>query len=89
MSVIRPVTDLQNDFAEISKIVHEDDRPVYLTKDGYGDMVVMSMKSYESMRFENVVFAKLSEAERAAELTDERFSSDEVLAAMKDAIGNV
>ncbi len=44
---IRPVSDLRNNFAEISRLVHETGEPVYLTKNGYGDMVVMSVDKYE------------------------------------------
>ena len=67
-------------------MVHETGQPVFLTKNGYGDMVVMSMESYENMEFENEVYHKLKEAEQEAELTDQRFSSKEVLAAMRQAI---
>ena len=42
MNMIRPVSDLRNNFAEISKTVHETAQPVFLTKNGYGDMVVLS-----------------------------------------------
>lgn len=37
MNMIRPVSDLRNNFAEISKTVHETAQPVFLTKNGYGD----------------------------------------------------
>lgn len=47
MPHIRQVSDLRNNFADISKIVHETKEPVYLTKNGYGDMVVMSMAAFE------------------------------------------
>lgn len=47
MPHIRPVSDLRNNFADISKIVHETAEPVFLTKNGYGDMVVMSIEAYE------------------------------------------
>jgi len=47
MPQIRPVSDLRNIFADISRIVHETSEPVFLTKNGYGDMVVMSMEAYE------------------------------------------
>ena len=83
---IRPVSDLRNNFADISKTVHETGKPVFLTKNGYGDMVVMSMDSFENLEFNSEVYHKLKEAEREAELTDRRFSSKEVLAAMKQAI---
>ena len=87
MKMIRPVSDLRNNFAEISKTVHETSQPVFLTKNGYGDMVVLSMEPYENLQFESEVYFKLREAEKEAELTNTRYSSKEVLKAMKDAIG--
>ena len=87
MNIIRPVSDLRNNFAEISKTVHETAKPVFLTKNGYGDMVVLSMEAYANLQFESEVFCKLQEAEREARTTNERFCSKEVLKAMKDAIG--
>ena len=87
MNMIRPVSDLRNNFADISKTVHETAKPVFLTKNGYGDMVVMSIEEFESLQFESEVYFKLQEAEREAELTSKRYSSKEVLKAMRDAIG--
>ena len=87
MNMIRPVSDLRNNFAEISKTVHETAQPVFLTKNGYGDMVIMSMETYEKLQFESEVYFKLQEAEREAELTEQRYSSKDVLNAMKAAIG--
>ncbi len=81
MESIRPISDLRNNFADISKTVHETGQPVFLTRNGYGDMVVMSMEAYENMRFESEVYSKLAEAE----ITQERFSSKDVLAAMRKA----
>jgi prevent-host-death family protein len=86
MNTIRPVSDLRNNFAEISKIVHETAQPVFLTKNGYGDMVVLSMEAFENLQFESEVYFKLLEAEREAAHTDKRYSSKEVLKAMQDAI---
>lgn len=86
MNMIRPVSDLRNNFADISKTVHETAQPVFLTKNGYGDMVVLSMEAFENLQFESEVYFKLQEAEREA-LTDQRYSSKEVLRAMKAAIG--
>ena len=67
--------------------VHETAQPVFLTKNGYGDMVVLSMEAFENLQFESEVYFKLQEAEKEAELTDQRYSSKDVLKAMKDAIG--
>ena len=87
MNMIRPVSDLRNNFAEISKTVHETAQPVFLTKNGYGDMVVLSMEAFENLQFESEIYFKLQAAERKAELSSERYSSKDVLKAMKDAIG--
>ena len=87
MNMIRPVSDLRNHFADISRTVHETEQPVFLTKNGYGDMVVMSMEAFENLQFESEVYFKLKEAEREEELTDKRYSSEEMLSAMFDAIG--
>ena len=46
----------------------------------------MSMEAFESLQFDSEVYFKLREAEREAELTDQRYSSKEVLQAMREAI---
>ena len=46
MIQIRPVTDLQNDYASIEKEVLDSDETMYLTKNGYGSMVMMSLEKY-------------------------------------------
>ena len=84
MKNIRPVSDLRNNFAEISKIVHENNEPVFLTKNGYGDMVVLSMEAYENLQFESEVYAKLLEAERETEHSDKTYSTKEVLQALRE-----
>ena len=66
--------------------MHETAQPVFLTKNGYGDMVVLSMEAFENLQFESEVYFKLKEAEREADLTNQRYSSKEVLKAMKSII---
>ena len=87
MNSIRPVSDLRNNFAEISRQVHETQKPVFLTKNGYGDMVVMSMEAYQTMQFDSEVYNKLVEAEKQAVLTDTRYSSKDILKALKKYVG--
>ncbi|MDR1271561.1 MAG: type II toxin-antitoxin system Phd/YefM family antitoxin [Clostridiales Family XIII bacterium] len=86
MNMIRPVSDLRNNFAEISKMVHETAKPVFLTKNGFGDMVVLSMEAYADLQLDSEIYTRLQEAEREAVAMQQRFSSKEVLKAMKDAI---
>lgn len=86
MKLIRPVSDLRNNFADISRTVHETEQPVFLTKNGYGDMVVLSMEAFEKLQLDSEIYFKLQEAEREAELTNERFSSKDVLRDMRAVI---
>ncbi|MNI43859.1 type II toxin-antitoxin system [compost metagenome] len=88
MPQIRPVSDLRNNFAEISKIVHESREPVFLTKNGYGDMVVMSIEQYESIQLENEIFVKLKEAELEAKNSDVRYSHSEIFDKIKNQLNN-
>ena len=83
MSQIRPVSDLRNNFAEISRTVHETGSPVILTKNGYGDMVVMSYEEYQNIRYEMDVTRELRAAELEAETTTERFPHEDVMAGIR------
>ena len=49
MPTIRPSSDLRNNYNEISTICHEFDEPVYITKNGKGDLAVMSIETYEKI----------------------------------------
>ena len=80
MPSIRPVSDLRNHFAEITKEVQESREPVFLTKNGVGSIVVMSMDCYEENRYESMVYDRLREAEIQAASTTERISHDELMA---------
>ena len=83
---IRPVSDLRNNFADISKTVHDTGEPVFLTKNGFGDMVVLSMEAYENLQFDSQVYSHLLEAERQAKVDRRRFSTKDTLKMLKDAI---
>jgi prevent-host-death family protein len=86
MPQIRPVSDLRNNFAEISRIVHETSEPVFLTKNGYGDMVVMSMDAFERRQFDSEIYLKLKEAEIEAKTTGKRYSHKEVFAELREQL---
>ena len=73
MIQIRPVSDLRNRFPEIESIVKEG-KPVYLTKNGYGAMVVLSLEEYAKLT--DSIEIKLDEADRQAAMTEERISHD-------------
>ena len=62
MPRIIPIRDLK-DTAAISQMCSESSEPVFITKNGYGDMVIMSMKAYEEKMWLLDAYAKLEEAE--------------------------
>jgi len=49
MPTIRPSADLRNNYNEISELCHEYSEPVFITKNGTGDLAVMSIEAYEVM----------------------------------------
>ena len=49
MALIRPCADLRNNYNEISKICHETKEPIYITKNGTNDLVVLSDETYENI----------------------------------------
>lgn len=75
MIQIRPVSDLRNKFTDIEKIVQNGD-PVYLTKNGYGSMVVMSLDSFSRLVEPEEYIMDV--ADQAAASTDIRLSHEEV-----------
>lgn len=81
---IRPVSDLRNKFPEIEDIVLKSGQPVYLTKNGYGSMVVLSIEQYAALTDE--VELKLDEADKAAALSDVRSSGEEVFQSVRGRI---
>ncbi|MEY8360292.1 type II toxin-antitoxin system Phd/YefM family antitoxin [Anaerotruncus colihominis] len=82
--IIRPVSDLRNKFPEIEEVVLNTGEPVFLTKNGYGSMVVMSLEQYSKLTDE--LELKLDEADRAAGLSDTRYSGDEVFGRVRKRI---
>ena len=63
MPLIRPISDLRNRAAEISELCHSEDQPVFITRNGKGDMVVMSQAHYERLQSMIELYQKLGEAE--------------------------
>ena len=62
MPQIRPITDLRNT-TEISNLCHARKEPIFITKNGYGDMVVMSMEAYDELLSVTTTDAAIAEAE--------------------------
>ena len=74
MPQIRPITDLRNT-TEISDLCHARREPVFITKNGYGDLVVMSIETYEAMTETAAVDASISQAEALSSLRRKHFGT--------------
>ena len=80
MPEIRPIKDLR-DTTKISELCHKTKEPIFITKNGYGDMVLMSMETYEKNLFLANVYGKLEEAKE--DMRNGRYSS------VEDAISRI
>ena len=66
MPIIKSISSLRNRTREIASICHKQDEPVYLTRNGEGDLVVMSIEHYERLKAQVDLFEKLDIAESQA-----------------------
>ncbi|MBR4091511.1 MAG: type II toxin-antitoxin system Phd/YefM family antitoxin [Mogibacterium sp.] len=83
MIQIRPVSDLRNKFTEIEETVKVGN-PVYLTKNGYGSMVVLSLEAYS--RLTSYYELLLDKADYAAENDSRRMTHEEVFHGIREHI---
>lgn len=83
MIQIRPISDLRNKFTDIEDIV-KDGQPVYLTENGYGSMVVMSIETFS--RFSDFTETALDEADYYADIDAQRMSHEEVFGGLRNMI---
>lgn len=84
MTQIRPVSDLRNKYSEVEALVTTSESPVFLTKNGYGSMVLMSLQMYDALT--NNIESRLDEADKQAEETDVRYSHEEVFNSLRAKI---
>ena len=82
MPQIRPITDLRNT-TEISEICHAKKEPLFITKNGYGDLVVMSIEAYEELMESIKIDRAISEAEEEYAKTGELLDAREALTSLR------
>ena len=81
MPAIRPIT-LRNT-NEISEICHAQNEPIFITKNGYGDMVVMSMEAYDHMINTGKIDAAITEAEVEYNSNGESYDVEEAFSMLR------
>ncbi|MCB2291182.1 type II toxin-antitoxin system Phd/YefM family antitoxin [Clostridium sp. CS001] len=83
MPIIRPISDLRNNFNMISDICHTNAEPIFITKNGHGNMVIMSQALYEQQQALIELYQKLAEAEFESQTTKTRISHKDLMAKMR------
>jgi PHD/YefM family antitoxin component YafN of YafNO toxin-antitoxin module len=78
MPQIRPIKDLRNT-TEISELCHQLKEPIFITKNGYGDLVVMSIDTYEKKMAMLELYQKLGEAEMQLKSGEKLADAEEVI----------
>jgi len=86
MLEIRPIKDLR-DTTEISKICQESREPIYITKNGYGHLVVMSMETYKEKLAKAELYEKLAEAENQIKNGEKLLDAEEVFDSLRNRYG--
>jgi prevent-host-death family protein len=86
MPVIRPISDLRNRANEISDLCHKEDQPVFITKNGKGDLVVMSQVYYERLEHLLALYQKLGEAEALDAAGERGISHREMIRRLREKI---
>lgn len=75
--IIKPSTALRNDYGAISALAHDEQEPIYITKNGEGDLVVMSIGAFERREEVLKLRAKLAAAEQSRLAGEPAFTLEE------------
>ncbi len=86
MTLIRSISDLRNRAMEISELCHTENQPVFITRNGKGDMVVMSQAHYERIQSLIELYQKLGEAEILDASGESGISHKMLMKQLKDKI---
>ncbi len=86
MPLIRPISDLRNKAMEISELCHREDQPVFITRNGKGDLVVMSQAHYERLHNLLELYRKLGEAESLDACGEQGITHSELMKKLKARI---
>lgn len=86
MPIIKPISDLRNKSNEISELAHNVNEPIFITKNGKGDLVVMSMTHYSNLQLKLDLLSKLSVAQKQKAEGDKGRTLKQVMANIRKTI---
>lgn len=77
MPIIKPSSDLRNKYNEISNLCHKTRKPIYITKNGTGDLAIMSIELFEYLTDKYELYEELEKGIKSIE-EGEVYSEEEV-----------
>jgi len=86
MPIIKPISSLRNQTRAIALLCHEQDEPVYLTKNGEGDLVVMSIEHYERLKARVDLFGELAVAQAQAAAGEKGLTHAQVMKKLRQQL---
>ena len=87
MPIIKPISDLRNNFNYISEVCHSEGEPVFITKNGHEDLVVMSHALYEKQQAIIELYQKLAVAEtESVDSSVEKIDHDDLMKTLRSRI---
>ena len=86
MPIIKSISSLRNKTREIASLCHDKDEPVYLTTNGEGDLVVMSIEHYERLKAKTELFEKLAVAQAQAAAGEKGITHSEMMKKLRRRI---
>jgi len=86
MPIIKSISSLRNRTKEIAALCHEKNEPVYLTKNGEGDLVVMSIEHYERLKAKVELFEKLAVAQAQAAAGERGYTHSQVIKKLRQRL---
>lgn len=86
MPIIKSISSLRNRTREIADICHKEDAPVYLTTNGEGDLVVMSIDHYERLKARVELFEKLASAQAQSAAGKKRITHKQMIRKLRGKV---
>ncbi|MDR0908128.1 MAG: type II toxin-antitoxin system Phd/YefM family antitoxin [Spirochaetaceae bacterium] len=86
---IRPVSDLRNHYGEVMEDIHHEDKPIFLTKNGKSDSVLMSIDTLEKELWRWEVYFKLKESEIEEKRNPKRYTHEEAWAEIESHLKEI
>jgi prevent-host-death family protein len=86
MPIIKPISDLRNKSNQISELANNSNEPIFITKNGEGDLVVMSMAHYSKLQLKLELLGKLSVAQNQKSEGDKGRTLKQVMSNIRNSI---